>query len=124
MSDDIPSATNEPQPQPPKSKEDQKAAAALESLNTVTTDMSGDQPGAVASSSSTDREVLGEAMSRLEISGGQDGKKATVKVAAEDVGLLVDQLDLNKIKATELLKANEGDVQKAIKAFISPAVGA
>lgn len=89
MSDDIPSATNEPQPQLPKSKEDQKAAAALESLNTVTTDISGDQPGAVASSSSADREVLGKAMSRLEISGGQDGKKVTVKVAAEDVGLLV-----------------------------------
>ena len=92
MSDDIPSASKEEQQQqqPPKNKEDQKAAAALESLNTVTTAISGDQPGAAAPSSSADREALGKAMSRLEISGGQDGKKkATVKVAAEDVGLLV-----------------------------------
>ena len=93
MSDDIPSTAGEPQPQPPKGKEAQKAAAALESLNTVTSDISGDQPGAAKTSSSTadqDREALGKAMGRLDISGSQEGKKkATVKVVAEDVSLLV-----------------------------------
>lgn len=31
----------------------------------------------------------------------------------------VDELDLTKPKATELLKANEGDAVKALKAFIA-----
>lgn len=83
MSDDVPSA-GPGEAQQSKSKEDQKAAAALESLNnTGTSEISGDQLTA-------DREALGKAMSRLDISGGQDGKKKTaVKVAPEDVGLLV-----------------------------------
>ncbi|KAL5362081.1 hypothetical protein BJX96DRAFT_153352 [Aspergillus floccosus] len=71
-------------------------------------------------------------------------KKKAVKVSSEDVNLLVrcshyeaytsdndrldgeqvDQLDLNKIRATELLKLHDGDAKKAIKAFINPAVGA
>ncbi|OJD24191.1 hypothetical protein ACJ73_04448 [Blastomyces percursus] len=47
-------------------------------------------------------------------------KKKVVKVAAEDVGLLVDQLDLTKVKATELLKTHGGDSIKAIRAYIAP----
>ncbi|PGH10281.1 hypothetical protein GX51_00038 [Blastomyces parvus] len=47
-------------------------------------------------------------------------KKKVLKVAAEDVGLLADQLDLTKVKATELLKAHEGDPIKAIRAYIAP----
>jgi hypothetical protein len=37
--------------------------------------------------------------------------------------LQVQELDLSKIKATELLKAHDGDARKAIRAFINP-VGA
>ena len=33
----------------------------------------------------------------------------------------VNELDLSKVKATELLKANEGDAKKTIRAFIRPA---
>ena len=32
----------------------------------------------------------------------------------------VNELDLSKVKATELLRANEGDAKKAIRAFIRP----
>ncbi|EEH47017.1 uncharacterized protein PADG_03115 [Paracoccidioides brasiliensis Pb18] len=46
--------------------------------------------------------------------------KKVVKVAAEDVGLLVDQLDLTKVKATELLRSHEGDPIRAIHAYIAP----
>lgn len=70
---------------------------------------------------------------------------AAVKVSGEDVTLLVcshvafiaekigigrrligllpqmNELDLSKLKATELLKANEGDSRKAVRAFIRPA---
>ncbi|OJJ89221.1 huntingtin-interacting protein K [Aspergillus glaucus CBS 516.65] len=113
----------------PANPEDRKAAAALSSLN--------DDLGSRVSSTA-DQEALGKAMSRLEIAAGQggntggnatasagqtkqttEGKKKVVKVKAEDVNLLVKELDLSKAKATELLKANEGDVKKAIQAFIA-----
>ncbi|KAK2827833.1 hypothetical protein FQN49_007297 [Arthroderma sp. PD_2] len=55
---------------------------------------------------------------------GEVVKKKPVKVAAEDVNLLVDQLDLTKIKATELLREHEGNAIKAIRAFISPSIAA
>ncbi|KAG2420910.1 hypothetical protein HFD88_000524 [Aspergillus terreus] len=139
MSDPIPSAAADPdatQQHLPANAEDRKAAAALSSL--TTTEISADS--AAKPPSSTDQEALGKAMSRLEIAAGQGTtkkptgdaqkkeaevvKKKAVKVSSEDVNLLVDQLDLNKIKATELLKLHDGDAKKAIKAFITPAVGA
>jgi hypothetical protein len=33
----------------------------------------------------------------------------------------VEELELTKIKATDLLKAHEGDVGKALRAYITPA---
>ncbi|KAB8239630.1 hypothetical protein ETB97_002843 [Aspergillus alliaceus] len=137
MSDSIPSAHPGPDAvdqHRPANAEDRKAAAALSSLNTneIGAD-SGTKPP-----SSADQEALGKAMSRLEIAAGQDTGKRTaeaqkesevvrkkaVKVTSEDVNLLVEQLDLTKIKATELLKSNNGDAKQAIKAFITPAIGA
>ncbi|PIG82366.1 hypothetical protein AARAC_009307, partial [Aspergillus arachidicola] len=136
MSDSIPSAHSDPDAvdqHRPANAEDRKAAAALSSLNTneIGADSGAKPP------SSADQEALGKAMSRLEIVAGQDaGKKTTgpqkeaevvrkkaVKVTSEDISLLVDQLDLTKVKATELLKSNNGDAKQAIKAFITP-VGA
>lgn len=37
------------------------------------------------------------------------------------LAMQVRELDLSQVKATELLKANEGDVKKAIQAFIAVA---
>ncbi|EGE07914.1 hypothetical protein TEQG_06946 [Trichophyton equinum CBS 127.97] len=56
--------------------------------------------------------------------GGEVVKKRAVKVAAEDVNLLVDQLDLTKPKATELLREHDGNAVKAIRAFITPPTAA
>ena len=73
----------------PANPEDRKAAAALSSLN------NGDSADSGSNLPSTaDQEALGNAMSRLDIAGGQATaaaakKKAVVKVAAEDVNLLV-----------------------------------
>ncbi|KAJ5960203.1 uncharacterized protein N7479_007353 [Penicillium vulpinum] len=139
MSDAIPSATADPdtvEKTIPSNAEDRKAAAALSSLNTNEIATEGASAGAP---STANQEALGRAMSRLEIAAGQgsggkttaegpkaDGvvKKKIVKVAPTDVTLLVEQLDLNKIKATELLKAYDGDVTKAMKAFIAPSIQA
>ncbi|RMJ26521.1 hypothetical protein PHISP_02619 [Aspergillus sp. HF37] len=138
MSDPVPSATPDPDAADaadaadqrlPANAEDRKAAAALSSLNSNDIGAeTGTKPP-----SSTDQEMLGKAMNRLEFAAGQDPKKKApqaqkeaevvkkkaVKVASEDVSLLVDQLELNKIKATELLKANEGDATRALRAFIA-----
>ncbi|OQD70579.1 hypothetical protein PENDEC_c022G03831 [Penicillium decumbens] len=138
MSDSIPSATGAPDSveQPlPANAEDRKAAAALDSLHTneIAADAAPKAP------SSAEQEALGRAMSRLEIAAGKGSvKKDTaetqkkeaevkikaVKIAAGDVAFLADQLDLHKNKATDLLKAHEGDVTLAMKAFIAPSLGA
>ncbi|KAL1976674.1 hypothetical protein VTN31DRAFT_2956 [Thermomyces dupontii] len=125
------------------SAEDRKAAAALSALNTNEISQESTQEAADAKnlSSAAVQEALGKAMSRLEVSSGkaaggagkggataaaaqtsQEGvKKKAVKVSSEDVALLVEELDLTKNKATELLKAHDGDAKKAMRAFIAPA---
>ncbi|KAK6849543.1 hypothetical protein PG995_013376 [Apiospora arundinis] len=96
-----------------KSAEDRKAAAAMASM--------GANGAEDAGSAAVDQEAASKAMKSL----GGDAKKPDaavqkkVKVEAADVTLLVDQLDLTKPKATDLLKAHDGDAVKAMKAFIA-----
>ncbi|KAI3322758.1 hypothetical protein HD806DRAFT_535941 [Xylariaceae sp. AK1471] len=92
-----------------KSAEDRKAAAALASL-----DSSGDAPETA--------EVDAGAVSKLSAATAAPVEKKEVKkvkVDAADVALLVDELELTKAKATELLKAHDGDAVRALKAFIA-----
>ncbi|AEO53300.1 hypothetical protein MYCTH_2294430 [Thermothelomyces thermophilus ATCC 42464] len=97
-----------------KSAEDRKAAAALSKLD----DTRADDEGAARE---VDQEAVKNAVSAL--GGGAGTKKETkaVKVDAADVKLLVDELELPKAKATELLKAHDGDAVKAMKAYLQPA---
>ncbi|KAK8101287.1 uncharacterized protein PG998_007300 [Apiospora kogelbergensis] len=96
-----------------KSAEDRKAAAAMASMGANGADDAG--------SAAVDQEAATKAMKSL----GGDAKKPDpavqkkVKVDAADVTLLVDQLDLTKPKATDLLKAHDGDAVKAMKAAIA-----
>ncbi|KAK8136853.1 hypothetical protein PG984_004793 [Apiospora sp. TS-2023a] len=96
-----------------KSAEDRKAAAAMASMGANGADDAG--------STAVDQEAASKAMKSL---GGEAKKpdaavQKKVKVDAADVTLLVDQLDLTKPKATELLKAHDGDAVKAMKAAIA-----
>ncbi|KAK3904758.1 hypothetical protein C8A05DRAFT_13401 [Staphylotrichum tortipilum] len=95
-----------------KSAEDRKAAAALSKL-----DARGDDEGAARE---VDQEAVKNAMNAL--GGGAAAKKETkvVKVDAADVKLLVDELELPKSKATELLRAHDGDAVLAMKAYLQP----
>ncbi|KAI1621391.1 hypothetical protein EDD37DRAFT_113821 [Exophiala viscosa] len=118
----------------PANAEDRKAAAALNALNA--NEMSQENGETTNKQhSAADQEALGKAMSRLEIASGvtkkkEDTKKAEskkevetkkkVKVAAEDVGFLVEELDLSKTKATDLLRSHDGNAILAVKAFIAP----
>ncbi|KAJ1327762.1 HYPK UBA domain-containing protein [Microdochium nivale] len=101
-----------------KSAEDRKAAAAMASMD-ARDDSAG---GSGAGSASVDQEAVSKAMKNLGGGGGGGGAQEVnkkVKVDAADVALLVDELDMTKPKATALLKANEGDAVKAMKAYIA-----
>ncbi|KAF6838574.1 hypothetical protein CPLU01_02375 [Colletotrichum plurivorum] len=105
-----PAADVEEEVQPAKSAEDRKAASALASLDARGDDSSEDK---------VDAEAAQKAIKGL---GGATAAKQevkNVKVDAADVALLVDELELTKPKATELLKANDGDAVKAMKAYIN-----
>jgi hypothetical protein len=110
MAEPIPSATAEAEEQQdrlPANAEDRKAAAALSSLNANDISQSGGDDADGKLSAAAAQEALGKAMSRLEIAagGGAGAKSATaakpeaqrdelvkkkpVKIATEDVTLLV-----------------------------------
>ncbi|KAK2598466.1 hypothetical protein N8I77_011879 [Diaporthe amygdali] len=94
-----------------KSAEDRKAAAALSKLDARDDDVAG---------ASVDQEGLSKAMNKLSVSKTAENKDLKkVKVDPADVTLLVDELDLTKPKATDLLKHHEGDAVKAMRAFIA-----
>ncbi|KAH8646609.1 hypothetical protein BGZ60DRAFT_391775 [Tricladium varicosporioides] len=106
-----------------KSAEDRKAAAALSSLDAPRED----EPSSV----NIDAEAVRKAMDRLAGTGVTNGTvakkddekktiKKVVKVDQADVALLIEELDLSKIKATDLLRSHDGDAMKALKAFITP----
>ncbi|CEJ88729.1 hypothetical protein VHEMI04804 [[Torrubiella] hemipterigena] len=109
----------------PSSAEDRKAASALANLDADT---------AASTSANVDQDAVSKAMKTL-----RPGTKASaaatlknpvvsapaaptkaVKVDPADVALLVDQLEIPRPKATELLKSHEGDAVRAMVAFITP----
>ncbi|OAQ73429.1 hypothetical protein VFPPC_13005 [Pochonia chlamydosporia 170] len=98
-----------------KSAEDRKAASALASLDSAGNDD--------AAAREVDQEAVNKAMKSL--GGAKSSTKTTatpiknVKVDAADVTLLVEELELQKPKATELLKAHDGDAVKAMRAWIN-----
>ena len=118
-------------PPAPTDAEGRKAAAAMSSLETR-----GEEDGDTKPNKQIDQEALGKAISRLELADKagkvaagtknekltkekeEKEKRAKVKVDQVDVALLVDELDLSKGKATELLKTHEGDAVKAMRAFV------
>ncbi|KAI9766632.1 MAG: hypothetical protein M1840_006443 [Geoglossum simile] len=115
---------------PPLDPESRKAAAALSSLEA--------NPAPTASSN-VDQEALGKAMEGLGAGAGAGGAggagggsggaaagggvaagRKVLRIDAADVAVLVEELEVAKPKATELLRANDGDVVKALRAFIAP----
>ncbi|KAI0393747.1 hypothetical protein F5Y17DRAFT_458647 [Xylariaceae sp. FL0594] len=94
-----------------KSAEDRKAAAALASL---------DSNGDGASSAEVDAASVSKAIQNLSSATPAEKKEVKkVKVDAADVALLVDELEITKAKATELLKKYDGDAVRAMKAYIA-----
>ncbi|KAF2823530.1 hypothetical protein CC86DRAFT_396289 [Ophiobolus disseminans] len=96
---------------PTGTAEDRKAAAALSTLDTQ--DDTGEKK-------EVDTKALDKAMKGLGVNDRKEEKKV-VKVEAADVNLLVFELEVTKQKATELLRANDGDAVKAMAAFVNAA---
>ncbi|KAF2751959.1 hypothetical protein M011DRAFT_10799 [Sporormia fimetaria CBS 119925] len=102
---------------PTSTAEDRKAAAALSSLDAQDAKPVGDK--------NVNTKALDEAMKNLSVeskAGSEKrtvSEKKTVKVAAADVTLLVSELEISKVKATDLLKAHDGDAVNAMKAFVA-----
>ncbi|KPM43353.1 hypothetical protein AK830_g3189 [Neonectria ditissima] len=95
-----------------KSAEDRKAASALASLDADDS----------AAANNVDHDAVSKAMKALGTGASTKAAAAStknVKVDAADVALLVDELELPKAKATELLKSHEGDAVKAMRAYVS-----
>lgn len=138
MAEPIPSANDNEEPRQPTNAEDRKAAAALDALNANAMSQENGESQGTKQPSAADQEALMKAMGRLEaVAGGAKGtskksaekkevtKKETevkkkIKLSNDDVQFLVSELDLPKLKATELLRAHEGNLDAAVKAFILP----
>ncbi|POR35786.1 Uncharacterized protein TPAR_04013 [Tolypocladium paradoxum] len=106
-----------------KSAEDRKAASALASLDANNDD-------AAASAKDVDHEAVSKAMKSLggaaagaaaktNASAAKAAPAKNVKVDAADVALVLDQLELTRAKATELLKAHDGDAVKAMRGYVN-----
>ncbi|KAG6072783.1 hypothetical protein E4U30_006940 [Claviceps sp. LM220 group G6] len=105
-----------------KSAEDRKAASALASL-----DAAGHDDPAM-NNRDVDREAVNKAMRSLG-DGAKPASAATVapsrniKVDDADVAVLVDQLEVSKANATDLLKAHDGDAVKAMRTWVNTEEG-
>ncbi|KXL42369.1 hypothetical protein M433DRAFT_66072 [Acidomyces richmondensis BFW] len=108
----------------PANAEDRKAARALSSL-----DQKPDEDA--APKKEIDLKALNNAMKTLGVSQEQktsgtnmtaakkEAPKKMIKVDQSDVALLVEQLDISKTKATDLLRSHDADVVKAMIAWVT-----
>ncbi|KAF1810438.1 hypothetical protein P152DRAFT_98738 [Eremomyces bilateralis CBS 781.70] len=102
----------EPQATGPGSAEDRKAAAALEALDAHDADERATRNVDAA-------EALGQAMRALEVKDKkEDAEAKKVKVETADITLVMNELEMPKAKATELLKKHEGDAIRAMKSYV------
>ncbi|EUC47840.1 hypothetical protein COCMIDRAFT_88820 [Bipolaris oryzae ATCC 44560] len=100
------------EPQPPTIHEGASTPALNDAASTPTN----------GAKKEVDGKALDKAMKGLSVKDkAEDEKKKNVKIDAGDVVVLVSELEITKAKATELLRANEGDAVKALVAFVTAA---
>ena len=114
-----------------KSAEDRKAASALASLDAGGPSSSpSSSASAAAAAAAVDSEAVSKAMKNLGASSAAAAEKSkqskapagkSVKVDQADVALLVDELEVSKVRATEMLRSCEGDAVKAMREFVTAA---
>lgn len=102
------------QPPVPANAEDRKAASALANLD------ANDDAASSSAAAPVDLAAINKATKGGASATAKDAYK-NVKVEAADVALLVEELELPRPKATELLKRHEGDAVKAMRAYVTAA---
>ena len=122
---------------PLASAEDRKTRAAMSALESSRTVENEDSQ---KPNKKVDASAISDALSRLEVaneagkSSAEDPneerrkkrederkereRRAKIKVNQADVTTLAEECDLTKVKATELLRAHEGDFEQALRAFL------
>lgn len=139
MAEPITTANENEEAQKPTNAEDRKAAAALDALNANAMSQENGETQDNKSPSAADQAALMKAIGNLEIAAGGKKKESSkkveekkdtvkkdtevkkkIKLNAEDVQFLVKELDLNKTKASDLLRAHEGNLNLAVKSFVMP----
>jgi NACalpha-BTF3-like transcription factor len=118
----------------PANAEDRKAAKAMSSLESA---RSADVEAPAAPKKEVDVKALTDAMKMLEAGSGAVGRRKKsadeskkrkeeevkkIKVDAADVSLVMEQCDMGKVKATELLRTHDADVGTALRAWVTAAV--
>ncbi|KAI4692602.1 hypothetical protein J4E81_007018 [Alternaria sp. BMP 2799] len=99
---------------PTGTADDRKAAAALSTLDAP-------QEGENGAKKEVDGKALDKAMKGLNVKDKKEGEKKNVKIEAADLDEQVSELELTKPKATELLRAHDGNAVKAMTAFVMTA---
>ncbi|RVD86203.1 uncharacterized protein DFL_004492 [Arthrobotrys flagrans] len=117
MSD--PTPDTEDVPQKPTNAEDAKTLKALSNLDTHSSLDDSSTP-----TTSANAEALAAGLSSLSVGTGKTAdagvKKVIVKVATEDVAVIVEEMEVSKAKATELLRTHGADLKETLRAMISP----
>lgn len=108
---------------PSASAEDRKAASALANLNAVTEGGGGGGSRHIIDQEAASKAMhsLGPASAGAATAGASRAPavpKKSVKVDPVDVALLVEQLELSKPKATDLLKSHDGNAVAALRAYV------
>ncbi|KOS23413.1 hypothetical protein ESCO_006667 [Escovopsis weberi] len=97
-----------------KSVEDRKAASALANLD-ASADDSAAAPSAAASAAAAAAAAAGSSSSASKQA--KPAPKKNIKLDPEDVALVVDQLELSKPRAIELLKQHDGSAVAVLRMF-------
>ncbi|CAD0087930.1 unnamed protein product [Aureobasidium vineae] len=110
------------EPQPTQIQEGDQAPSAIPGSNRSETAALNSLDNQSADSKSTNTAstaALGKAMKDLDIASEEKSEAKNVKVEMADVVLLAENLDVSRARATELLKANEADPIKAMRAWVA-----
>lgn len=106
----------------PSSAEDRKAASALANLDSSadgTADANVDQDAVSKAMKNLRPGTKASAAASLNNQSSASSAPAkNIKVDPADVTLLIDELEIPKAKATELLKNHDGDAVSALRAYV------
>ncbi|KAI4852463.1 hypothetical protein E4T44_01467 [Aureobasidium sp. EXF-8845] len=110
------------EPQPSQIQEGDQAPSAIpgsnNSENAVLNSLDK-QAAELKSTNTASTAALGKAMKNLDLSSDGKSENKNVKVDMSDAILLAEHLDISRASAMELLKANDADPVKAMRAWVS-----